>query len=106
MDPAVLRLAGMAHPDLAAAGLVVGIERAQQGRLAAARGPVERQALAGRHLQAEPVEHRQAHAALHVQHEGLREVLHADRRAFHHIAHVTSYLPSQTWSTEETRSWV
>src|SRR3546814_3448036 len=73
----------------------------QQGRLAAARGPVERQALARRHLQAEPVEHRQAHAALHVQHEGLRKILHADRRAFHHLAHVTSYLPNQTWRTEE-----
>src|SRR3546814_2550510 len=64
--PIAPRVVGMAHPDMAAAGLVVGVERAQQRRLAATRRAVERPALPGRHLEAETREDRQAVAPLAV----------------------------------------
>src|SRR3546814_12995854 len=87
----------MAHPDVAAAGLVVGVERAQQRRLAATRRAVERHALPGRHLEAATREDRQAGDALDVPHEGLGQILDADRPAalvtfLAGIAHVTPYL--------------
>jgi hypothetical protein len=79
--------------DLPVPDQVVAVDGPQQRALPGSRGIGQHYALPRLHGQAHPVEHRQPHAALDVQDEGLGEAPDLERG------------PAHGWSTEETRSW-
>jgi hypothetical protein len=68
----------VADMDMAAVRQIIGVQRTQQGRFAAAGVTVEHHALPGVNGQRGVGQHRQTHAVLLVQNKGFMDVFNAD----------------------------
>jgi hypothetical protein len=83
-------LAIVANADAAAACAVIAIKAAQQGGFSRAGRARQRHALAGRHMHVDGIEHRDAHAALQMQQEILRQVLNLEHHGHADSTELTS----------------
>ena len=70
---------------MAAVRQIVGVQRTQQGRFAAAGVTVEHHALPGVNGQRGVGQHRQTHAVLLVQNKGFMDVFNADHVSSHEV---------------------